>query len=102
MCKLANNIEDIQSKISKKIYIKNLKNKCKKILKFKTNFTLKNTLKINNKYSQISILKNSIVFSNFFIYVNGRPVKNYTIAYRDKDIIFSLFSSTLDSVIVFT
>lgn len=88
MCKLANNIEDIQSKISQKIYIKNLKNKCKKILKFKTNFTLKNTLKINNKYSQISILKNSIVFSNFFIYVNGRPVKNYTIAYRDKDIIF--------------
>ena len=88
MCKLANNIEDIQSKISQKIYIKNLKNKCKKILKFKTNFTLKNTLKINNKYSQISILKNSIVFSNFFIYVNGRPVKNYTIAYRDKDVIF--------------
>lgn len=88
MCKLANNIEDIQSKISQKIYIKNLKNKCKKILKFKTNFTLKNTFKINNKNSQISILKNSILFSNFFIYVNGRPVKNYTIAYRDKDIIF--------------
>lgn len=88
MCKLSNNIEDLQSKISQKIYIKNLKNKCKKILKFKTNFKLKNTLKINNKKCQTSILKNSISFSNFFIYVNGRPVKNYTIAYRDKDIIF--------------
>ena len=79
--KLANYINDIQSKINQKIYIKNLKNKCEKILKLKTNYTLKNTLKINNKNSQISILKNSISFSNFFIYVNGKPVKNYTIAY---------------------
>ncbi len=86
--KLANNIEYMQSKISQKIYIKNLKNKCKKLLKFKTNFILKNTLKIYNKNSQISILKNSISFSNFFICVNCRPVKNYTIAYIDKDIIF--------------
>lgn len=87
-CKLANNIEDIQSKISQKIYIKNLKNKCKKLLKFKTNFTLKNTLKIYNKNSQISILKTNISFPNFFIYINGKPVKNYTIAYMEKDIIF--------------
>lgn len=88
MCKLANNIEDIQSQISQKIYIKNLKNKCEKILKFKTNYTLKKTLKINIKNSKISILKNCISFSNFFIYISGKPVKNYTIAYRDKDIIF--------------
>lgn len=87
-CKLANNIVDIQSKTNQKIYIKNLKNKCKKLLKFKTNVTLKNTLKIYNKNSQISILKNTIIFSNFFIYINGKPVKNYTVAYREKDIIF--------------
>lgn len=86
--KLVNNINDIQLKISQKIYIKNLKNKCEKILKFKTNYTLKKTLKINNKNSKISILKNCISFSNFFIYISGKPVKNYTIAYRDKDIIF--------------
>lgn len=86
--KLANNIDNIQLKISQKIYIKNLKNKCEKILKFKTNYTLKKTLKINNKNSKISILKNCISFSNFFIYISGNPVKNYTIAYRDKDSFF--------------